>query len=112
MIFVNSFGFWEGEKGRGARSIYATLASTGMQTTAWPTGDDENQRNILFVASKKNYTTPAEALPTDNLSDALVLTDEYPRFEIINAKAALAWRRMAINTMRLDQNQRAIPVFE
>lgn len=112
MIFVNSFGFWEGEKGQGARSIYATLASTGMQTTAWPTGDDENQRNILFVASEKNYTTPAEALPSENLTDAIVLTDEYPRFEIINAKAALSWRRMAINTMRLDQNQRAIPVFE
>lgn len=114
MIFINSFGYIEGKKGQGTRSIYSTLKASGFYTEVWPTGEDENQRNLLFVASEKSFPTHRDfiAMNTVDLSDARVLQDAYPLFEIINARAGLAWRRAAIQTLKMDEYQRGIPVFE
>lgn len=114
MVFLNNFGYIEGEKGRGMRSIYRTLNESGFEVKILPTEKDENQRNLLFICSNgyrisenKNFYLPDENI----LDDAILLTDEQPCFEVINAAASLAWRNMAIRQMRQDQFERELPVF-
>lgn len=116
LIIVNTFGFIEGEEGKGTRSIFITLIESGFKTVAWPTGKNIYERNIEFLASKNskiNFNHPDFILPEEtDLEDAVILTDEYPQFEIINARAALKWRTMAIDVFANDPSQKVIPVFE
>lgn len=116
LIIVNTFGFIDGEEGRGTRSIYKTFLESGMSTVAWPTSKNVYERNIEFLSSpdsKRIFKNDDFILPDQiDFLDAVVLTDEYPQFEIINAKASLLWRNMAIQTFIQDPYQRIIPVFE
>ena len=97
-LLINSFNYLEGEKGLGLRSIYKTLVESGFKTAIWPTSKSVNDRNILFVASFKDYAQHKDYLNLDeiNFDDAQLLKDEYPVFEKLNSKAALEWRRWAI----------------
>jgi predicted membrane-bound spermidine synthase len=114
LVFANSFGFIEGEKGLGLRSIYQTLMAAGFNTSLWPTSEDENHRNILFVASAERKPVHKDFVKINDydFSDGVVMSDEYPRFEILNAAAALAWRKMSIETFYEDRLQRMVPIFE
>lgn len=115
MIIVNTFGFLDGEEGLGARSIWKTLLSTDFNTVAWPTSDKPYERNIEFVALKnRNHSLHNENFiyaEDVDLNNAFVLEDEYPIFELINAKAALIWRSMAVDVYNTDPTQRSVPLF-
>lgn len=116
LMIVNTFGFIEGEEGKGTRSIFKTILESKMSVVAWPTSEDIYLRNIEFIASK-NPNHPfnhPEFIHQDqiNLNDAFVLNDDIPQFEIINAKAALTWRTLSIKNFRGSSFQRMIPIFE
>ena len=115
LVFVNGFGYWEGEKGKGMRSIYKTFVETGFHTHVLPTEEPEDQRNLVFIASVENKIPSSEnflVVTQAALRDAEKLTDEYPRFELMNLKASLSWRSAAIHLYRKDYRQQAIPLFE
>ena len=97
-LLINSFNFIEGERGLGMRSIYKTLTNAGFNTSIWPTDKNVNDRNLLFVSSFSELTENSEYLNLKKIdfSDAQLLTDEYPAFEVLNGDAALEWRRWAI----------------
>lgn len=114
LIFINSFGYFKGEKGRGMRCIYKTLVDAGFNTKIFPTHPNEDQRNLVFIASLSKIPERKEFLKIteEELKDAVVLSDEYPAFEFYNAKAGLQWRRLAIQNYYRDINQREIGIFD
>ncbi|NRA13819.1 MAG: fused MFS/spermidine synthase, partial [Crocinitomicaceae bacterium] len=99
IFLINSYNYIKGKKGRGVRSIYVTLKDSGFNTSIWPTSEDESDRNLLFVSTMRDHLQYPEFvdLKTIDFSDAVVLTDEYPNFEILNAEASLTWRKWAIS---------------
>lgn len=113
IIFLNSFGYWKGKKGEGMRSLYKTFSANGWNTQVIPTEENENQRNLLFVSARNKMEKDSHAISIDagDLLSAYVLTDEVPRFEKINAAAALQWRRLAIYGFSGDFSQRGVPLF-
>ena len=106
VLIINGNGFWNGEAGRGMRSICNTLLSAGFSVTIIPTGEKENYRNLEFVATKSSSpraqmnqvgNIPVGANSTTvSLTGAVVLTDEKPQLEILNAEANKRWREMCI----------------
>lgn len=113
LVFVNSFGYWKGKRGKGMRSIYKTFTQSGFSTIIQPTEKNEDQRNLIFIASlnkklkgNKNYLVIG-----NEISDAEVLDDNRPIFEKMNSLAALSWRKAAIQTFLYDSLQRQLPFF-
>jgi len=115
MLFLNSFGFIEGERGKGMRSLYKTLSYSGFDVKVLATSPDENQRNLVFVASNTAKIFNSEeflSLEKVNFDDAYLLTDERPCFELINSRAALSWRSSEIFILRNNYYEKELPVFE
>lgn len=114
IVFVNSLGYLEGKTGRSMRSIYKTFLAAGFNTEVLPTDPDPNQRNLLFYASLKKVKADTAFIPQNkiDLADALVLKDEYPILDILNADAAKKWRMLAISSFNSDLDQRTLPIFK
>lgn len=114
MVFLNGFGFFEGKRGKGMRSLYKTFVESGFDTRVLPTEPDEMQRNLLFIASRQKLPHDERyfVVSTEQSDDAVVLTDDIPAFEHVNALAGLTWRRMAIQNYLQDRNQREIGLFK
>lgn len=97
-LLINSFNYIEGNKGLGMRSIYKTLKNASFNTAIWPTDKKVNDRNLLFVSSFNQLADNPEYLNIEEIdfSDAQILSDDFPSFEVLNGDAALEWRRSAI----------------
>jgi predicted membrane-bound spermidine synthase len=113
-VFVNSLGYIEGKIGKSMRSIYKTFLASGFKVEVLPTDPDPNQRNLLFYASLENVKPNPGFIPQKDidLADAVVLKDEFPVLDILNAEAAKRWRMLAIGSFNNDINQRTLPLFE
>ncbi|HLC83128.1 MAG TPA: fused MFS/spermidine synthase [Bacteroidia bacterium] len=114
IIFVNSLGYFEGSIGKSMRSVYKTFQAAGFNVRALSTDPDPDQRNILFYASKGEIKSHPDFIDEKkmDLNDAVVLKDEYPVLDILNAEAAQRWRVMAIKSFEIDPNHKSLPVFE
>ncbi len=114
IVFVNSLGYFEGSIGKSMRSVYKTFQAAGFNVKALTTDPDPDQRNILFYASAGAITAHPDFIDDQkmDLDDAVVLKDEYPVLDILNAEAAQRWRVMAIRSFNVDPNQRVLPIFE
>jgi len=112
-IFVNSLGYIDGNIGKSMRSIYKTFLEAGYNVEVLPTDPNPNQRNLLFYASFNKIKADTNFIPQSaiDLNDAVVLKDDYPVLDILNAEAAKRWRVMSINSFNSDLNQRQLPVF-
>jgi len=130
VIIVNFNGYLDGKIGLPGRSVYATLRAAGFETSILPTPGDEDERNSLFIASKKPVTfnhlrTPLayhgkevkiDSLFLDpgtlNLADAGILTDDKPVLEWLNIKASATWRKGYTRTYTKLFTKKGIPLFE
>lgn len=114
VVFVNSLGYLEGKVGRSMRSIYKTFLASGFNVNVLPTDPDPDQRNLLFYASIQKVKPVKGFIPENkiDLADAVVLQDEFPVLDILNAEAAKRWRMLAIGSFNSDLNQRSLPVFK
>lgn len=114
IVFVNSLGYFEGSIGKSMRSVYKTFQAAGFNVKALTTDPDPDQRNILFYASAGDIKSHSDFIEESkmDLKDAVVLKDEYPVLDILNAEAAQRWRVMAIKSFNVDPNQRVLPIFE
>jgi len=98
LLIINFYGYINGKKGQGARSIYKTLNHSGYSTHLIATPGEESYRNLLFVnspdhlieTSLNNIVIPENKL---NLKNAFILTDDKPILEHIYTQAALEWRK-------------------
>lgn len=93
LFFINGHGYWNGEAGQGMRSVGKTLMHSGFDVEAIPTGTEEDYRNLVLVAASSS--NPHLAVTPDlnpSLEDALVLSDDKPQLEILNAQASKRWR--------------------
>ncbi|MBN8696767.1 MAG: fused MFS/spermidine synthase [Bacteroidetes bacterium] len=113
-IFVNSLGYIDGKIGKSMRSIYKTFLAAGFNVEVLPTDPNPNQRNLLYYASLNSVKPNEFFIPRTkiDLEDAVVLSDEYPVLDILNAEAAKRWRVLAINSFNTDYNQQRLPLFK
>lgn len=98
LLIINFYGYINGEKGLGARSIYKTLDKCGYSINLLGTPGEESYRNLLFINSpnsviKKNSDSLSINKNQLNLKNAFTLTDDKPLLEHIYLKAALDWRK-------------------
>jgi len=98
LLCINFYGYINGKKGQGARSIYRTLLNDNFKVQLTATEGLEQYRNLLFIAGKNNLNPPKKdvILITENkinFSDAYILNDNQPILEHIYLKAALDWRK-------------------
>ncbi len=111
MIMSNFYGFFEGENGEAARTVYKTFLDAGFKTEILATpGADEN-RNLIFLASdeekdfsKTHYSAPGfEEIPDlytyflnpspSDTAGVEALTDTRPRLAKMYAKASMSWKK-------------------
>ncbi len=113
-IFVNSLGYIDGSIGKSMRSIYKTFLAAGFNVEVLPTDPNPNQSNLLYYASLNNVKTIENFIPQSkiDLDDAVILSDEYPVLDILNAEAAKRWRILSINSLNADYNQQRLPLFK
>jgi spermidine synthase len=112
-VFVNSLGYLDGAIGKSMRSIYKTFLAQKFDVRATLTSDNPDQSNVLFYASLGKLKNRSDFIPQQNvdLNDAVILKDEYPVLDILNAEAAKRWRIMSISSFNQDANQRSLPIF-
>jgi predicted membrane-bound spermidine synthase len=111
LLIINFFGRIKGKNGKSARCIYKTLEAAGYQLTMFITPNQPDNRNLIYLASKKpldfsavNYQEPG--LPKLNsirphimdvsnvdFSDAIILTDNFPVFPLIYEAAAKSFKK-------------------
>jgi predicted membrane-bound spermidine synthase len=92
LLLINWHGYISGQNGIGTAVLYNTLIRSGYKVKLCSYSNDENYRNILFVAS----LNPLGSLPfelNEKIQETdLINTDNYPLLEKYNAEANKAWR--------------------
>ena len=113
VIFVNSMGYIDGKIGKAMRSIYKTFLAADFKVEILPTEPNPDQRNLLFHASLDSIAPDKQFIPQSriDLKDAIVLKDEFPVLEVLNAEAAQRWRSMAMSSFKNGFSANALPLF-
>lgn len=113
IIFVNSMGYIDGQLGKAMRSIYKTFLAAGFKVEVLPTALNPDTRNLLFHASQEKINANPGFIAQSHidLNDAVVLQDEYPLLDILNAEAAKRWRIMAMGSFSNGFSSTSLPVF-
>lgn len=99
IFYINCNGYWDGEIGKGTRSVCKTLITSGFDVAVIPTSDDENYRNIILkatISSSVNGKIYSKQISNINLRDAVILEDEKPCLEILNSHANKKWREQCM----------------
>ena len=114
VVFVNSMGYIDGKTGKAMRSIYKTFLASGFKVEVLPTHPDPDQRNLLFHASLTQIEPNPQfiAQTAIDLNDAVILKDEFPVLDILNAEAAKRWRTMAMSTFSNGFSSTSLPAFK
>lgn len=130
MLMINNQGFFQGEHGRGARSVYKTLAESGFFVKYFFAGDAEHSADIHFIASPQDFDfffDPSEKIndccknyPVDyhtliisievlaeenkpDLSDSEILTDDKPALVALYNYSNEEWRSKVMNNLMTTQ---------
>lgn len=95
IFFINGNGYWNGTAGKGMRSVCKTLLSSGFDVELVPTQPEEDYRNLVFIAHKSKLdrgVLTSKEVADLNLDAAVLLTDDKPQLEMLNAEANKKWR--------------------
>lgn len=114
IILVNSMGYIDGRIGKAMRSIYKTFLASGFKVEVLPTDPNPDIRNLLLYASlnKINPNPGFIGQAQIDLNDAVILKDEFPVLDLLNAEAAKRWRSMAMSTFNNGFSSTSLPVFK
>jgi spermidine synthase len=125
VVIVNGNGFYEGSRGRGMKSVCLTFAAAGFHISLSPTSSNQALSNLVFFASPDSssnedalyYASVFGKQYVDirkmDFSDAMVMTDDTPVLDQLNAEAYKSWRSSSISYFTSEmQKGRGIPVFE
>lgn len=129
-IVISYTGFLTGSTGYGARSIYRTLLAAGYAVDLIPTGDQEEARNNIYIATLGgiDFSRPRVPLVVEgrirplpelfvdpaglDLDQAMVLRDDQPILEKLNLEAAAIWREGYYRAFTRPFLDMGIPLFE
>ncbi|MDT8308601.1 MAG: fused MFS/spermidine synthase [Bacteroidales bacterium] len=131
MLIIEFFGFTDGVEGRASRSIYKTLHKTGFEVTMIKTRKvPDGNENLIIVGTKSpfslegihsdtlSYFKEAEVIHLseyqysfDDVSDAIILTDDLPALEIMLAKPAINWRKNLNEVLRDHLIEEHYPIY-
>jgi len=120
IVLINWHGYTNARLGKGTAVLYNTLQKSGFRVTMTSLSDDQDHRNIIFVAEQKSDQneevtsstfissySAARNLPfqiKDLLPEVNVVnTDDKPVLEKYNALANKTWRT---NYLRYYQNKK------
>ncbi|MFI5149120.1 MAG: fused MFS/spermidine synthase [Bacteroidia bacterium] len=126
VLMINGNGFITGKRGAGMRAVYRTLSAGGLSVCLAASNADEAWRNLLFFAGEKEdlkLTQIAEmmkksgrpVLGKESLSSSedLILTDNLPALDELNADAYRNWRSATITYFVSEaQRKRNLPIFQ
>lgn len=130
MCVINFNGFIHGEDGKAGRSLLKTLEAVGFSTVIIPTPGEDNYRNCLYVAAikKPNFNNAKfplmvngknisiDSLAIDfkiiDMSDAVILTDDKPILEKLNAEASKKWREAYFNNFTNKMTKEGVSIFK
>jgi len=99
ILLVNFYGYLEGDLGRLTRSVVTTLLHIDLEVFLFVTPGNEDARNIILIAFdrtqgiEKYFENMAGKKNLPDLSDALILSDEFPRSRLF-ASSAMQWRKL------------------
>ena len=92
LIYINWHGYTSGEFGRGTAILRNTLSASGFKVKLCSVSDDEDHRNIIFVASLNPLPQLAFEKNIDLNTQAGLNSDNFPLLEKYNASANKRWR--------------------
>ncbi|WP_317897341.1 fused MFS/spermidine synthase [Aurantibacillus circumpalustris] len=101
LILINWHGYISGKNGTGTAILYNTLIKSGFNVKLCSYSNDENYRNVLFVASLSKLSTLPFELHEQIQETNLINSDKFPLLEKYNAEANKAWR---LNYLRYYQS--------
>ncbi len=138
LLIINNQGFLLGEHGRGARSVYKTLAESGFTVKYFFAGDPGHSGDIHFIASPSDFRMPAEppghineccrTYPVDypalaqsidvlsasnplDLDNAEILTDDKPALVALYNYSNEEWRMNTMKSLLRGQSPPPITFF-
>ncbi len=119
-LIINGNGYFEGDKGKGTRSIAKTLYASGFDINLFPTADEEDWSNIEFYCTRETEIRKFDPgyikeIPTTEklLEKEILLTDDRPILDVLNKDAYTAWRRLSISYFLSEmKRQRYYPLFQ
>jgi predicted membrane-bound spermidine synthase len=139
LLIINNQGFLQGEHGRGARSVYKTLAESGFMVKYFFAGDVDHSADIHFIASPTDFDIPfdppekmnaccinypvdyhmlvisIEVMAAENkldLRNAEILTDDKPALVALYNYSNEEWRSNIVNSLLSEQNEPQITLFQ
>jgi predicted membrane-bound spermidine synthase len=92
LLVINWHGYAKGSKGLGTSILYNTLAKSGFKVSLHAKSNNENYRNIIFLASLRDFKIASYLLNDKLTYSTLVNTDNLPLLEKYNAEANKTWR--------------------
>jgi spermidine synthase len=102
LVMINANGYYRGDIGKGTRSLYKTIRAMGLYVELYPTGTQESESNMIYLASNSRDTFDDFIPPyvQDNyidsdsidVNDAIILTDRRPVLDHLNEEATSRWR--------------------
>jgi hypothetical protein len=133
-VVINFNGHLSGEAGISARSLLKTLKSSGFKVDILPSLEKgERNRNNLFIASLKKLDYNKLTIPITymekgqekqydirknlinqkslDLSNALIISDNFPLMEQLNQVAARQWREDYLKNITLKYRDQGVPLI-
>jgi hypothetical protein len=133
-VVINFNGHLSGEAGISARSLLKTLKASGFKVDILPSLEKgERNRNNLFIASLKTLDYNKVTIPitymekgqekqydirknlidqkTLNLTNARIISDNFPLMEQLNQVAARQWREDYLKNITLKYRDQGVPLI-
>lgn len=100
VVLINTEGYLTGERGKGTQCMLATLKKAGFQLKICTFSENEEQRNLIIVASLHEFknTLHGELYPLIFTDLATVNTDDKQNLESLAAKASQHFRTAYIQS--------------
>jgi hypothetical protein len=133
-VVINFNGHLSGEAGISARSLLKTLKTSGFKVDILPSLEKgERNRNNLFIASLNRLDYNKISIPITymekgqekqydirknlinqkslDLSNALIISDNFPLMEQLNQVAARQWREDYLKNITLKYRDQGVPLI-
>ncbi|MCF8298383.1 MAG: fused MFS/spermidine synthase [Saprospiraceae bacterium] len=131
-LFIEFYGYIEGETGLSGRSVYRTLIEAGFKTEIIATSaEDGIERNFIYVASENDFDfngldysgikyTDKKIDDLNNFllntseidfANAVTLTDDCPALEKMLMNPALDWRKSLNKLFRNNLIEQKQPIY-
>lgn len=92
LVFINWHGYTKGNNGIGTQILYNTLTKAGYFVKLTSFSNEEDHRNIVFVASLDSLPLLTYEIQEMTMENDLINTDDKPLLEKYTASANKAWR--------------------